>query len=99
MTQLELIRLTPTAWREYREIGLWVAADNAPAERLYGRLGFVRTGQVQPVTPNDPTRREFAMVRVLDTELSSQGRSMLRFCAWPAPAPMPTLRNFTCSAQ
>ena len=51
----------------HRVVRLWVSADNAPAERLYARHGFVRTGACQPVTPGDPTRREFEMVRALDT--------------------------------
>jgi GNAT superfamily N-acetyltransferase len=53
------------------EVRLWVSADNAPAERLYARHGFVRTGESQPVTPGDPTRREFAMARALDAAPSS----------------------------
>jgi GNAT superfamily N-acetyltransferase len=55
----------------YPQIRLWVAADNRPAERLYARNGFVRTGASQPVTPADPTRLEFAMARALDESPSS----------------------------
>jgi ribosomal protein S18 acetylase RimI-like enzyme len=50
----------------YRQIRLWVSADNGPAERLYVRHGFIRTGARQPVTLADPTRLEFAMARALD---------------------------------
>lgn len=46
----------------FPEVRLWVATGNAPAERLYARHGFVRTGQTQLVTPDDPTRHEVAMV-------------------------------------
>ena len=51
----------------HTEVRLWVTADNEPAERLYARHGFVRTGQSQPVTPGDPMRREIAMACALDT--------------------------------
>ncbi len=50
----------------HAELRLWVSADNGPAERLYARHGFVRTGASQPVTPTDPTRREFAMACAID---------------------------------
>jgi GNAT superfamily N-acetyltransferase len=54
----------------HREVRLWVSADNAPAEQLYARHGFVRTGACQPVTPAEPTRLEFAMVCTLDAALA-----------------------------
>jgi GNAT superfamily N-acetyltransferase len=47
------------------EVRLWVSEGNSPAERLYARNGFVRTGEWQPVHPDDPSRREFAMVCTL----------------------------------
>ncbi len=50
----------------HREVRLWVSAGNAPAEHLYARHGFTRTGACQPVTPAEPTRLEFAMIRTLD---------------------------------
>jgi GNAT superfamily N-acetyltransferase len=50
----------------HAEVRLWVTADNRPAEHLYARHGFVRTGESQPVTPGDPMRREIAMVCALD---------------------------------
>ena len=59
----------------YPEVRLWVSADNAPAERLYVRHGFVRTGECQPVTPGDPLRREIAMVCALD---ATRTRHMLQ---------------------
>jgi GNAT superfamily N-acetyltransferase len=55
----------------HAELRLWVSADNGPAERLYARHGFVRTGASQPVTPANPTRREFAMARAIDEASSS----------------------------
>ena len=44
---------------------LWVSEDNRPAERLYARHGFARTGRVQPVDVRDLARgTEFEMRRV-----------------------------------
>ncbi len=41
-------------------IGLEVSEGNAPAERLYHRHGFRRTGVTGPISPEDP-RLEFEM--------------------------------------
>lgn len=46
-------------------IVVWVSEGNEPAERLYVRHGFVRTGRVQPVDVDHPVRgMEFEMRRV-----------------------------------
>lgn len=45
------------------EIQLWVSEGNVPAERLYARHGFHRTGAVQPVVADEPERLEFEMTR------------------------------------
>ena len=43
---------------------LWVSDGNRAAERLYERHGFGRTGRVQPIDDDDPTRgMEFEMRR------------------------------------
>jgi GNAT superfamily N-acetyltransferase len=47
--------------RGHDQVRLWVSEGNHAAERLYARHGFARTGESQPMTPDDPTRREFAM--------------------------------------
>jgi GNAT superfamily N-acetyltransferase len=50
-----------------REVGaadvrLWLAEGNTSAQRLYSRLGFVETGERQPL-PHDETRTEIGMIR------------------------------------
>jgi len=42
-------------------VGLWVTRGNTAAQRLYERLGFVETGDVQPL-PSDPCKDEVRMV-------------------------------------
>ncbi|MGG7573942.1 GNAT family N-acetyltransferase [Streptomyces sirii] len=44
------------------QVHLWVTEGNTPAEHLYTRHGFQRTGRTQPVRPGSADR-EFAMVR------------------------------------
>jgi len=39
-----------------REVWLHVAEDNDRARRLYAKLGFLATGELEPM-PNDVTRR------------------------------------------
>ncbi|MFI5716394.1 GNAT family N-acetyltransferase [Nocardia sp. NPDC051750] len=51
----------------HRELRLWVLGGNRPAEQLYRRTGFVRTGAVQPCGEYDP-RPEYEMARALTHE-------------------------------
>lgn len=44
-----------------KTVGLWVTRGNDRARRLYERLGFVVTGDVQPL-PSDPSKEELRMV-------------------------------------
>lgn len=44
----------------YRRVELWVTRGNHAAERLYLSLGFVETGDVQPL-PSDPCKNELRM--------------------------------------
>ena len=48
----------------YDQVLLWVTEVNHNAERLYERHGFVRTGRLQHVRPNEPAL-EYEMTKVL----------------------------------
>jgi ribosomal protein S18 acetylase RimI-like enzyme len=48
-------------------VHLWVTSGNAPAERLYARHGFVRTGAARPL-PSNPDLDEIAMRLPLTAE-------------------------------
>jgi ribosomal protein S18 acetylase RimI-like enzyme len=50
--------------REAQVMELMVTSQNEGAIRFYERLGFVRTGRVEPY-PNDPTAVEYEMARVI----------------------------------
>jgi GNAT superfamily N-acetyltransferase len=51
--------------RGHDQVRLWVSDGNHAAERLYGRHGFGRTGESQPMNPGEPGRLEFAMRAVI----------------------------------
>ncbi|WP_433202358.1 GNAT family N-acetyltransferase [Nocardia sp. CA-107356] len=53
-----------------RAVGLWVLDGNEPAERLYRRHGFRRTGRRQ-VMPRDASLVEVEMVVALDAAAAS----------------------------
>jgi ribosomal protein S18 acetylase RimI-like enzyme len=46
-------------------VGLWVTRGNAPAQRLYESIGFLETGEYQPL-PSDPCADEIRMTLQLD---------------------------------
>jgi GNAT superfamily N-acetyltransferase len=48
----------------FSQVLLWVTEINHQAERLYERQGFVRTGRVMEVRPNEPAL-EYEMTKVL----------------------------------
>jgi ribosomal protein S18 acetylase RimI-like enzyme len=44
------------------DVGLWVTRGNSAAEHLYQSMGFIPTGERQPL-PSDPSKEETRMVR------------------------------------
>ena len=50
--------------RDHDTVYLWVTETNAPARKLYERLGFAPTGERQPL-PSDPSLDEIRMRRLL----------------------------------
>ena len=60
----QLVEVVLTWARDEAEaevVGLWVTRGNDRAQRFYERLGFVETGDVQPL-PSDPCKDEVRMV-------------------------------------
>lgn len=62
-------RLVESVWkwaksREARVLQLMVTSHNDGAIRFYERLGFVRTGRIEPY-PNDPAVVEYEMERAI----------------------------------
>ena len=53
-------------------VGLWVTRGNDRAQRFYERLGFVETGDVQPL-PSDPCKDEVRMVFGLRAPSTTDG--------------------------
>jgi GNAT superfamily N-acetyltransferase len=49
----------------FRDIALWVAADNPGAEALYAGHGFRRTGAAESMRPDEPDRLIHEMSRAL----------------------------------
>jgi ribosomal protein S18 acetylase RimI-like enzyme len=54
-----------TARRGIGQLRLWVAEGNDRAERFYSRLGFSRTGRLQPMPEPRSERLEFEMLKAL----------------------------------
>jgi GNAT superfamily N-acetyltransferase len=56
---------TTIAWARDRgaaSVSLWVTRGNDPAHRLYASMGFLETGDFQPL-PSDPCKDEVRMTR------------------------------------
>jgi ribosomal protein S18 acetylase RimI-like enzyme len=53
-------------------VSLWVTSGNLPAQNLYRALGFVETGDSQPL-PSDPSRPEVRMTLVLPGVAGQKG--------------------------
>jgi GNAT superfamily N-acetyltransferase len=49
-------------WAGGEDVSLWVTRGNDPARRLYESMGFVETGEYQPL-PSDPCKDEVRMIR------------------------------------
>lgn len=60
----ELVRAV-LAWAGDSPVSLWVTRGNDPAYELYASLGFVETGDHQPL-PSDPCKDEIRMIRRVD---------------------------------
>lgn len=62
----ELVEAVLTWAREAgaRNVALWVTKGNDRAQRFYERVGFVETGDIQPL-PSDPCKDEIRMLRTL----------------------------------
>lgn len=56
------------------ELALWVTDGNAPATRLYASLGFVSTGNTQPL-PSNPELAESELVLVLPVQPAARNCS------------------------
>ncbi len=54
------------AEQSFSRLRLWVAVGNRHAERFYTRLGFTRTGRLQPMGKEAGNRMELEMVRRLE---------------------------------
>lgn len=63
--QLVVAVVAWAATARFTRVQLWVAVDSGAAERLYARHQFTRTGDVQAMHADDPTRLEFRMVHTL----------------------------------
>ncbi len=61
---LLLVTIESARAARYDELLLWVVENNDPAQKLYERHGFQRTGATQMVRPGDD-RLEYEMSRSL----------------------------------
>jgi len=59
----------------FSRLRLWVAVGNRRAERFYSRLGFTRTGRLQPMGKEAGNRMELEMARQLEIPSPDDGQN------------------------